>query len=119
MQPYNGQSVIVDNIPGEVIDFNDTEELAIVSTHEGNLFVKFEDLKIDPKQDFTDLADKIADEYDYDQAYRREVNESPEFYRALIWNSKFLETDLDDFDGTEDYHRLVDELEEIFASEPV
>jgi len=57
------------------------------------------------------LARIIIDRYHTDPYYRRTVNESPEFYRALIWESKLFDNEA--FDGTDEYHQLVDALEEI------
>ena len=41
-------------------------------------------------------------------AYR--VNSSPEFYRALVWETKLV-ANVEDFDGTTEYWMLIEELE--------
>ena len=55
------------------------------------------------------LARIIIDRYHSDRDYRTAVNESPEFYRALIWESKHFDNEA--FDGTNEYHQLVDALD--------
>ena len=47
--------------------------------------------------------------YSEDSYFRNDVNRSPEFYRALIWESGLFDNEA--FDGTDEYHQLVDALE--------
>ena len=55
------------------------------------------------------LARLLLIQYHEDPCYRKAVNDSPEFYRALIWESKHFDNEA--FDGTDEYHQLVDALD--------
>ena len=58
------------------------------------------------------LARIIINRYHDDEEYRLRVNISPEFYRALVWESDLFENVIE-FDGTDEYVELVDAIEDI------
>ena len=46
--------------------------------------------------------------------FRNSVDSSPEPYRALIWESRMF-PDMDRFDGSRAYHKLVDRIIELWV----
>lgn len=57
------------------------------------------------------LARLIMTRYREDSYFRSDVDASYEYYRALISGSELFDNDT--FDGTDEYHQLVDALESI------
>lgn len=58
------------------------------------------------------VALTLAARYDYDTYYRALVDTSPEPYRAMVYESGLFDA-ADEFDGSDEYHALVDEIEGI------
>ena len=48
-------------------------------------------------------------------SFRNSVDSSPEPYRALIWESRMF-PDMDRFDGSRAYHKLVDRIMELWVN---
>ena len=59
-----------------------------------------------------ELAAKIIEKYDTDAAFRDAIDESPEFYRACIYECGMV--DAATLDDTPEFLMLVDEVERQF-----
>lgn len=64
---------------------------------------------------YKQLAVKIADVYHNDMNIKRKVNASPEFYRALVWETGII-SNPEQFDCgiNPAYDKLITELEQLF-----
>jgi hypothetical protein len=62
------------------------------------------------------IALKIADVYHNNKSIQNKVNKSPEFYRALVWETGIiLNPEQFDCGLNPEYDKLINELEELFC----
>ena len=59
------------------------------------------------------LAEQIVYKYKVDAEFATLVDASNEPYRAMIYESGFVLVDMSDFDGTDEWSNLVDEIESL------
>jgi len=65
---------------------------------------------MNPKQ----IAEQIVEQFDTNPAFVKAVDESPEPYRAMIYESGVVEN-AEEIDGTDEYSAIVDALEDILT----